>query len=642
MKTLRLPIISCLIFIGHIQLHAQQQPKAIDSMITDSTQEVTAAYLLQQEQEEKVDSIIATQIQTELKEVSTDQRRREELEKKLKELSARDSLRKAEQLAQIRKLKATATGYPVTLLADTLFFIYIRVGAFSASFRAKAISGRIAKLYDDAFFKPDSMNIVNNGATYDIMYKTDNIIMSVTDIDALWYNKKPSELATEYLDKIKNTVVALRAENSVVNWLKRIGYVCVILFGIWIIVYAINRLFNYMAKLLLRRKSKYFSGITINNVNILPPEQHYLFAKRMNNLLRLAFIILALYLALPLLFSVFPQTKGFADVLINWILTPVKSILNNVLDFMPNFFTIAVIYIITLYLLKVIRYFAVEINRGLINIKGFYSDWAMPTYNIARVLIYAFMFVVIFPYLPGSHSPAFQGVTVFLGLLVSLGSSSAIANIVAGLVITYMRPFKKGDRVKIGDVTGDVVEKTLLVTRLRTIKNEDITVPNSTVLSNHTINYSTNTGNEGLIIHTTVTIGYDVPWKDMHQALTDAALRTDAILKEPQPFVLQTSLEDFYVSYQLNAYTREATKQAVIYSDLHKHIQDVCNERGIEIMSPHYNAVRDGNQTSIPQDYLSKDYKAPSFNVNVSSNKSADENEDRKTGSPEVSKEKNS
>jgi len=615
MKTLRIIAFTVFCFIIHFQLCAQNLQ--IDSLITDSSQKVTAAYIFQQKEEEKVDSMISAQLQSELVEASIDSRKRQTLENKLKEIADRDSTRKADRAARIDALRKTAIGYPVTLLSDTLFKLYTRVGAFNASERAIAISGRIAKLYDDAFFSPDSLNVLQNEVTYDIMYKKDNIIMSVTDLDALWYKKTPAEVSNEYLNIIKTSITALQKENSFKNWLKRIGYVCLIIIGIWVIVAIINRLFSYVSKFLLKRRIKYFNGIIIKNVKILSPRQHYFFATKINNLLRIAFIVIALYLALPLLFSVFPQTKRFADVLINWILTPAKAILNGVINFLPNFFTIAVVYFVTRYLLRIIKYFALEINRGSISIKGFYYDWAIPTFNIAQVLIYAFMFVVIFPYLPGSKSAAFQGVTVFLGLLVSLGSSSAISNVVAGLVITYMRPFKKGDRVKIGDVTGDVVEKTLLVTRLRTIKNEDITVPNSTVLSNHTINYSVNAELEGLIIHTSVTIGYDVPWKDMHQALIDAALRTENILKSPLPFVLQTSLEDFYVSYQLNAYTRAANLQATIYSELHKNIQDVCNEKGIEIMSPHYSAFRDGNKTTIPQDYLQGDYKTPAFNVNI-------------------------
>lgn len=185
-------------------------------------------------------------------------------------------------------------------------------------------------------------------------------------------------------------------------------------------------------------------------------------------------------------------------------------------------------------------------------------------------------------------------------------------------MLTYMRLFKIGDRVKIGDVVGDVIEKSMLVTRIRTIKNEIISIPNSTVMSSHTTNFSNEAemGN-GLIMHTTVTIGYDVPWKEMHKALINAADRTDLLLKDPKPFVLQTSLDDFYVSYQINAYTKEPNKQAGIYSQLHQNIQDCCNEAGIEILSPHYRAARDGNMITIPANYLDKDYKAPSFNVKI-------------------------
>ncbi|MNV64585.1 Miniconductance mechanosensitive channel MscM precursor [compost metagenome] len=229
--------------------------------------------------------------------------------------------------------------------------------------------------------------------------------------------------------------------------------------------------------------------------------------------------------------------------------------------------------------------------------------------------MYAFMLVIIFPYLPGSDSPIFKGVSVFVGVLFSLGSSNAIANMVAGLVITYMRPFKIGDYIKIGDVSGEVIEKTALVTRIRTPKFEDITIPNATVLSSTSTNYSANTksSTNGLLIHTTVTIGYDVPWKDIQVALIDAALKTDLTEKEPKPFVLQTSLDDFYVSYQINVYTKEPTKQPRIYSSLHQNIQDSFNAAGIEIMSPHYSALREGNMTTIPPNYLKEDYESPAF-----------------------------
>lgn len=281
---------------------------------------------------------------------------------------------------------------------------------------------------------------------------------------------------------------------------------------------------------------------------------------------------------------------------------------------------------VTKYAIQFIEFMAGEIEKGSLVISGFYPDWAKPTFGIIKVLMYAFMFIVIFPYLPGSDSPVFQGVSVFLGILFSLGSSTAISNMVAGLVITYMRPFKIGDRIKIGEITGLVLEKSMLVTRIRTIKNEEITIPNATILSGHTINYTTSAKELGLILHTTVTIGYDVPWQKVHDLLVRAAQDADGILKDEskKPFVLQTSLDDFYVAYQLNAYTDQPEKMALIYSNLHQQIQDKFAEAGVEIMSPHFGAIRDGNMVNIPADYLPKDYKAPSFNVSGLGNKSSE------------------
>ncbi len=261
------------------------------------------------------------------------------------------------------------------------------------------------------------------------------------------------------------------------------------------------------------------------------------------------------------------------------------------------------------FFLRFLRFLAKEVEEGKLQLPGFYPDWARPTYTLLRVFVIAFTFILIFPYLPFSDSPVFRGVSVFLGLLLSLGSTSAIGNIVAGLVITYMRPFKLGDRIRIGDV----VEKTLLVTRLRTIKNEDVTIPNSAILNGNTVNYSSSAQDKGLIINTAITLGYDVPWRQVEELLVKAALNCQGLKHNPAPFVLQTALDDFYVHYQLNAYTDQPQKMVLIYSQLHANIQDVFNEAGLEILSPHYRAARDGKARAVPPEYLPPDYQAPKF-----------------------------
>jgi small-conductance mechanosensitive channel len=194
-------------------------------------------------------------------------------------------------------------------------------------------------------------------------------------------------------------------------------------------------------------------------------------------------------------------------------------------------------------------------------------------------------------------------VSVFLGLLFSIGSSSAISNAVAGFLITYMRPFKIGDRIKIGNIDGYVVQKSMLVTRVRSIKNEDITIPNSTILTSHTTNYSRAATEHGLILYTSVTIGYGTPWRTVHQLLIDAASATTNIISEGDkgPFVLQTSLNDFHISYQLNAYTTQTLNLEIIYSELHQAIQTKFQEAGVEILSPNYQSLRDGNKSTLPE-----------------------------------------
>lgn len=506
-------------------------------------------------------------------------------------------------------------GYPVSPFKDTLFYVYNNIGSFPAKERAEYISSKIKRLYNESFFEKDSIKVIPSDVSSDIVYKNDLVLMSVLESDAKAENQTVSFIANRNLKMIKSAIIYQNENYSQLP--KRFGYTALLVLIIGLILFLVGKVFNIIKKYIVKNKEKYFKGVNYNTVKILSPDKQLFIFLRFFAFVKLITLILIVYLSLPILFSIFPATKEYTTTLLRWILTPAKSALMGFVGFLPSLFTIIVIIIIFKYSLKVIKFFFDEIKSENIKIDGFYSDWALPTFNVIRLLMYAFMLVIIFPYLPGSDSPIFKGVSVFVGVLFSLGSSNAIANMVAGLVITYMRPFKIGDYIKIGDVSGEVVEKTALVTRIRTPKFEDITIPNATVLSSTSTNYSANAkySNNGLLIHTTVTIGYDVPWTDIYAALIEAALNTELTEKEPKPFVLQTSLDDFYVSYQINVYTKEPTKQPRIYSSLHQNIQDSFNAAGIEIMSPHYNALRDGNTTTIPPNYLKEDYEAPSFNL---------------------------
>lgn len=564
------------------------------------------------------DSIKKTELESQILNLQTaDNLEKEDLLQKLKAVEEAEAQRIEGLKSRIDSLRAIEKGNPVIgVMKDTLFLLYAKIGAFTVPERARSISSRIEKLYDDEFLQTDSIQVVRSDNSYEIVYG-EMIVMSVSENDAIWYGKSMPELAEHFKEAITDSLLLAKEERSVLRLTLRIGLVLLVLALSWVITWLIGKGYSRLLSAIEANKSNWLRDFSYKDYTFLSAEQEMRVILFLVKVFRWFVYALLLYISLPIIFSIFPFSRDWADALFQLIWSPFKGVLIAIWEYLPNLFTILVIFFVMRYVIRFVGYIFREIEAEKLKISGFHADWALPTYSIVRFLLYAFMFVLIFPYLPGSDSNIFKGVSVFIGVLFSFGSSSAIANMIAGLVITYMRPFKIGDRIKLGEVTGDVVEKTLLVTRVKTTKNEVITIPNSAILNGNTTNYTSQAKENGLIIHTTVTIGYDVPWKNMHQALIDAALRTDMILKEPGPFVLQTSLDDFYVSYQINAYTREAGRQALIYSNLHQNIQDVCNERGIEILSPHYRAARDGNMTTIPAGYLPKDYTAPPFHVNL-------------------------
>lgn len=546
-----------------------------------------------------------------------DTNQKNRLQAELRQMAVKDSARLAQQKLQIADLRNSLPKYPIAPFHDTLFYVMNKFGSVSAEERADRINTKIRTLYKDLSIDPDSILMVNSETIVDIIYN-DLVIMRLYEADALLNDKPLAELGNQYKNLIIQSIKTERAENSLINILTRVGLLLLILIILYLIIWGILRFYKYLMSLFERKKDFWLKQIDIGTYELLSKDQELKWINLILSVLKWTCIILAIYFTLPFAFRLFTTTQGWSGKLFDLALSPVRSIFNAVWDYMPNLVTIIVISLIMKYFIRFVKYIFKEIESGKLVIPGFHADWAMPTYSIAKFLLLAFSFVLIFPYLPGSDSNIFKGVSVFIGVLFSLGSSSAIANMIAGLVITYMRPFKIGDRIKIADMSGDVIEKTLLVTRLRTIKNEEITIPNSAILTGNTINYSTFSKDTGLVIHTTVTIGYDVPWRLMHEALIDAAGRVEFILKDPKPFVLQTSLDDFYVAYQINAYTREANRINRVLSLLHQSIQDSCNEKGIEIMSPHYRAQRDGNNTTIPGNYLENDYQPPPFHVDVS------------------------
>ena len=349
-----------------------------------------------------------------------------------------------------------------------------------------------------------------------------------------------------------------------------------------------------IAKVLSKRLSEHasekFKPLTFKKLRILTPKQISRIIMAVIRILKYLITIFQLFITVPIIFSLFPQTEELADTIFGYILTPLKNIGLGIIAYIPNFFTIIIILVVTKYILQGLKFFSKHISNERLKIPGFHPEWAHPTFNILRFLIYAFNVAVIFPYLPGSQSQAFQGVSVFVGIIFSLGSSTAIGNLVAGLVITYMRPFKIGDRISIQGNIGFVVEKSLMVLRIKTIKNEYITFPNMQVLQASIINYNTSCDEdeEGLILYAQITYNYATPWRTIHEILIEAALKTSHVQKSPKPFVMQTALDDNYARYQINCYTKQISKISSIYTELFENIQDAFAAHGLDLTAPSF------------------------------------------------------
>jgi small-conductance mechanosensitive channel len=496
-------------------------------------------------------------------------------------------------------------GYPVILDGKNLFFMRRGVASYSAQDRANTINNRLIKIAEDDSISLDEFVIEKSKNDNSIYLRLgESIILTVTPEDADSYRETQENLAQRIQEIIKNAIKEYRELRQPSRLLRSFLISLLATFIFFCIVWGIIKLSAKIFPVSKRWVQQKIPSLRVNNFQIISAHQIGLLYLKILQFIRLLILFVFFYTYLSFIFALFPWTRALSDTLFQYVSYSLNLVFNGIAQYIPNIFIVSIIVIVVNYSIRSIKPLFNAIENGSLEIPGFYADWAKPTYNLIFFFIIALAFVIAFPYLPGFNSPAFRGVSVFLGVLFSLGSTSAIANLVGGVILIYTRAFQLGDRIQIGDVLGDVIEKTILVTRIKTATNKIITIPNSSLLNTNIINFSVSSRelNVPLILQTTITLGYDLPWRKVHATLIEAAMNNENILKEPKPFVLQTSLDDFYVSYQLNVYTDKPNQMVMICSELHQNIQDKCNELGIEIMSPHYRALRDGNPITIPTD----------------------------------------
>lgn len=505
---------------------------------------------------------------------------------------------------------------PVLLQGQPVFYLRDRALSSSVEQRAARISNRIREVAEESAIPVEDIKASDFGNTT-IIHAEDIAIATITESDAKTANQSRKVLAEQYLQSIKSAITQYREERSA-RYLTRATIIAVVsTIALIVVLVVLGNIMPRFYRWLDAEQERWIPRVQIRNFDLLTSQQISALLQFITGIIHFATVLGLLYFYISQVLSLFPTTRAIGKSLIEYLRAALSIVWNGFLSYLPNLLTIGLITILTFYFLRFLKFIFVSIRRGALSIPGFYPEWADPTYRLLMFSTIALAAAVAFPYLPGSSSPAFQGISIFLGVLVSFGSSGAISNIVAGFILVYTRAFRLGDRIQVGEVMGFVEEKSLLVTRIRTLNNNVVSIPNSSLLSSNITNFSAllRDSKSPLVVHTNVSLGYDVPWRTIYETLIAAALATPDILPEPKPFVFQKELNDFYVSYQLRAFTNNPVELERIASELHQNIQDKCNEAGIEICSPHYSTLRDGNQSTIPANYLPKDYTAPGFRI---------------------------
>lgn len=462
------------------------------------------------------------------------------------------------------------------------------ISSISADERAKAISERIKLIAADYYVTPDSLIVETAKEGFDELKLNGVIIMRVFDSDAALEGISRNSLVFGAKTRIIKAINTYRYERSYDVLLKNILYGSgAILFCI-VLIFTIHFVMKKINLLLESRLKERIDALELKSFQLIRSNQILVSISGLVRFLKFVLMLAVIFVGTQYILGLFPWTRFISVSLIQIFVKPFSDFGLAIVNFIPSLAFLIVIFFISKYLLKLVKLLFFGLKQGSITIDGFDPDWSIPTYKIVRILLIAFAAIIAYPYIPGSESDAFKGVSLFIGVLFSLGSSSVIANLIAGYTMTYRKTFKVGDVVQIDNNIGQVSDIKLFVTRLLTPKNEEVIIPNSVILNTNVVNYSTLAKDKGLILHTTVGIGYETPWRQVEGMLLLAADRTSGILKEPKPFVLQKNLGDFAVNYEINAFTNDPIRRNKTYTELHQNILDVFNENNVQIMTPAY------------------------------------------------------
>ena len=493
----------------------------------------------------------------------------------------------ADSLSSNRNKQSLHGSTSAVKIDDNILFYVRGTTSFPAEERARIIEERIIALAEDKSFNADSIIIIDQ-ENRNIISANDNFIVRLFEADAEIEGVSRDVLAESVKRKITKAVNSYRYERSSGLFVERIIIASIATIIFILLLYLLRFASQRFDKFLEAKLKARLEALESQSYSLIQSKQLWTALRGLTKSIKVILTILLIIGYINFVLGIFPLTKPIAKEIFSLIIEPLGVIGGSILASLPNIAFLVVLFFVVRYLIKLIRLFFRGLSQETIVLKNFDPDWSWPTYKIVRFLIIVFAIVVAYPYIPGSDSDAFKGISVLLGIMFSIGSSSFISNIVAGYSLTYRRAFKLGDIIRVGDDFGEVIDIKPFVTRIRSFKNEEVIIPNSNLINTQVINYSTLAKKNGLILHTTVGIGYETPWRLVEEMLKAAADRTEGLLKDPPPYVLQKSLGDFAVLYEINAHFQDPPKMMRTYTALHQNILDIFNENHVQIMTPAY------------------------------------------------------
>lgn len=502
----------------------------------------------------------------------------------------------------------------VVLKGKRLFVFYSELNGNTPVERAQRTTEALRTLSEDTNFDVSSISLVETPSGTDIVSGA-TTIATVSSKDAEIAQSSTTRMANDFASKIRLAMVERIEKTTASAMVSAVALTVLLTVVLFFAIIFTSRVMTSLCKNLKEWQGTKIKSIKIQNAELIGANALADLLLSAVKFLQIALMLVFIAAYVLYSLSLFPQTRHTATAVIANVTAPLASFGEELVGYLPSIVMLTLIGLGTYAIISFARFFFDALRDGTITLADFDPDWSEPSYKLTRFVIISFALMIAMPYLPGWDSPAFKQVGLVLGILVSFGSTGVVSNVMAGAVLTYTNAFKIGDRIKIGDCTGDVVEKTLFVTRLQTPKNEVVSVPNGQIMTTNIINYSTLAKVGKLLVHTPITIGYDEPWKKVEAALIEAAKCTEGLQSEPEPFVLQTELGDYYVTYELNAYCSAANELPGVYSALHRNIQDKFNDAAMEIMSPAFMCIRDGNSIAIPREYVPKEYAPPSIRI---------------------------